>query len=96
MLSLVYIFCVTISSCAVSYILAIPFYLLIERPFKNFLDLILFPRSSIFKKHKDVDDEDSEEEEEAENDPNETTDLSRLNTGGKDTFVSTFQGKGTP
>jgi hypothetical protein len=31
--------------------------MIVERPFKNFLDLILFPRSSIFKKQKDLDDD---------------------------------------
>ena len=46
-----------------SYLLAIPFYILVERPFKNFLDLILFPRSSIFKKQKDIDDEDDSSDE---------------------------------
>lgn len=61
-----FIFLVTISSCITSYIVAIPFYLLVERPFKNFLDLILFPKSSIFKKHKDVDDDDDEDEDEDE------------------------------
>ena len=50
-----------------SYLLAVPFYILVERPFKNFLDLILFPKSSIFKKHKDIDDEeDSSDEDEDE------------------------------
>lgn len=35
--------------------------MIVERPFKNFLDLILFPKSSIFKKHKDIDDEDDDD-----------------------------------
>jgi len=48
---------ICVSSCIVSYLLAIPFYMIVERPFKNFLDLILFPRSSIFKKQKDLDDD---------------------------------------
>ncbi len=46
-----------------SYLLAIPFHILVERPFKNFLDLILFPRSSIFKKQKDIDDEEDSSDE---------------------------------
>lgn len=54
----------TLSSCILSYLIAIPFYLLVERPFKNFLDLILFPKSSIFKKQKDLDDEESDDEDE--------------------------------
>jgi peptidoglycan/LPS O-acetylase OafA/YrhL len=54
---------VTLSSCIISYGLAIPFYLFFEKPIRNFLDLILFPRSSIFKKVKDLDDEDSSEDE---------------------------------
>jgi len=36
----------------------VPFYLLVERPFRNFLDLILFPKTSIFKKQKDLEDSD--------------------------------------
>ncbi len=56
------LFMITISSCILSYIVAIPFYLLVERPFKNFLDLILFPKSSIFKRTKDIEDDDDEEE----------------------------------
>lgn len=58
-----YMFIVTISSCMFSYLLSIPFYLLVERPFKNFLDLILFPKSSIFKKQKDIDDDEDTEDE---------------------------------
>lgn len=54
---------ITISSCIISYIVSIPFYLLVERPFQNFLDLILFPKSSIFKKTKDIDDDDDDEDE---------------------------------
>jgi peptidoglycan/LPS O-acetylase OafA/YrhL len=57
-----YLFTVTISSCIISYFVAIPFYLLVERPFKNFLDLVLFPKSSIFKRTKDIDDEDDDDE----------------------------------
>jgi len=58
-----YLFMITISSCIISYIVSIPFYLLVERPFQNFLDLILFPKSSIFKKTKDIDDDDDDEDE---------------------------------
>ena len=54
-----YVIEVSISACFMSYICAVPFYLLVERPFRNFLDLILFPRATIFKRSKDVDDEES-------------------------------------
>ena len=57
-----YLIPITISSCILSYCLAVPFYLLVERPFRNFLDLILFPKSSIFKKQKDLDDSDESTE----------------------------------
>ncbi len=40
--------------------MAVPFYILVERPFRNFLDLILFPKSSIFKKMKDVEDDEDQ------------------------------------
>lgn len=63
-LSMNYIFMVTMSSCFISYLLAVPFYLLVEKPFRNFMDLILFPKSTIFKRKKDVDDDEDEEEEE--------------------------------
>lgn len=40
---------------------------MVERPVKNFMNLILFPNQSIFVSSKDVDDESSEEnEDEAE------------------------------
>lgn len=39
-----------------------------ERPFRNFLDLILFPKSSIFKKMKDVDDDDEDEDSSSDGD----------------------------
>jgi hypothetical protein len=45
-----YLIQVTVSSCILSYLLAVPLYILVERPFKNFLDLILFPKSTIFQK----------------------------------------------
>jgi peptidoglycan/LPS O-acetylase OafA/YrhL len=41
---------ISISACLISYILALPFYIFVERPFNNFLDLILFPRRAIFVK----------------------------------------------
>jgi len=62
-----YLFTVTLSSCIIAYFVAIPFYLFVERPFKNFLDLVLFPKSSIFKRTKDIDDDDEDEEEETLN-----------------------------
>eukprot|EP00347_Sterkiella_histriomuscorum_P007239 403349727 len=61
-ISMTYIFQISLSSVILSYLIAIPFYLLCERPLRNFIDLILLPRSSIFKKNKDVDDEDSSDE----------------------------------
>jgi peptidoglycan/LPS O-acetylase OafA/YrhL len=73
-LSTGYIFQVTVSSCILSYLLAIPLYVLVERPFKNFLELILFPKSSIFKKSKDVNDgEESSDSDESEESDHETT-----------------------
>jgi hypothetical protein len=48
--------------------LAVPFYIFVERPFRNFLDLILFPKSSIFKKMKDVDDDDDDEKSSSDED----------------------------
>lgn len=54
--------------------MAVPFYLIVERPFKNFLDLILFPKSSIFKKSKDIEDEDSSEDSNDENQNEDTND----------------------
>ena len=59
---------VTLSSVVVSYGLAVPFYLMAERPFRGFIDLILFPKSSIFKRQKDLDDEESEEDDTEEED----------------------------
>lgn len=50
LLSAGYLLQITVSSWMLSYLIAIPFYMIVERPFKNFLDLILFPKSSIFKK----------------------------------------------
>ncbi len=68
LLSQGYIFSVCISSCILSYLLAIPFYVMVERPFKNFLDLILFPKSSIFKKQKDLDDDDEKSSDSSDDD----------------------------
>jgi len=62
-----YLLQITISACVLSYLLAVPFYILVERPFRNFLDLILFPKSSIFTKSKDVDDDDDDDEDDEEN-----------------------------
>ena len=56
------------SSLILAYLLAIPFYLLCESPLRNFIDLILLPRSSIFKKSKDVDEEDSDEDDDTDED----------------------------
>lgn len=61
MLDMMYITMITLSSFVVSYIFGIVFYLLIERPFRNILDLIIFPKSTIFKKQKDIEDEESDE-----------------------------------
>lgn len=47
--------------------------MVVERPFKNFLDLILFPRSSIFKKQKDLEESDSSESEEDTEDERKVT-----------------------
>lgn len=52
---------VSISTCFISYIIALPFYLFVERPFKNFLNLIVFPNRSIFQKKKRVDDSEEED-----------------------------------
>jgi hypothetical protein len=49
-------------------LIAVPFYMIVERPFKNFLDLILFPKSSIFKKQKDLDDDDDDDSSESSGD----------------------------
>lgn len=46
-----------------SLLAAFPFYILFEKPFKNFLDLILFPRRGIFVKKKDLDDDTDDESE---------------------------------
>ena len=62
-LSMSFVLQTTISSCIISYLCAIPFYLSVERPLRNFSDLILFPRAAIFKKSKDVEDEDTTEDE---------------------------------
>ena len=60
-LDMMFLSMVTISTFILSYIFGIIFYLLIERPFRNILDLIIFPKSTIFKKNKDIEDEESEE-----------------------------------
>lgn len=63
----------SISTFFISYIIAVPFYLLVERPFKNFISLILFPARSIFSRKKDVEDDDSSDEGELHNDANAKT-----------------------
>ena len=45
---------ITMSTCIISYLLSIPFYILFERPIKNFLELVIFPTSNFFEKKKDV------------------------------------------
>ena len=74
LLSMSNLFMITISSCILSYIVSIPFYLLVERPFKNFLDLILFPKSSIFKRTKDIEDDEDEDEDDTQNQDEMETD----------------------
>jgi len=71
----------TVSSCILSYLLAVPFYILVERPFRNFLDLILFPRSSIFKKQKDIDDEEESSDEEDDDTAEETKNKKKIHCG---------------
>ena len=44
--------------------------MVVERPFKNFLDLILFPKSSIFKKQKDLEDSDDSSDDDTDEDDN--------------------------
>lgn len=68
LLSKGYLIQITFSSCIMSYFLAIPFYMIVERPFKNFLDLILFPKSSIFKKQKDLEDSDESSDDDKDSD----------------------------
>ena len=70
LLSAGYILQVTISSCILSYLIAVPLYMVVERPFKNFLDLILFPKSSIFKKQKDLEDSDDSSDDDTDEDDN--------------------------
>jgi peptidoglycan/LPS O-acetylase OafA/YrhL len=52
----------SISTFFISYIFALPFYLFVERPFKNIINLILFPAKSVFYKKNDLDGEESSEE----------------------------------
>jgi len=82
-----YLFEVGLSSAMFAYLVAIPFYVLCEKPCRNFIDLILFPKNTIFKKVKDVEDEESEEETDDEY-HNEQEDIDgRIN---KSTLLSTF------
>lgn len=79
-IDLYYLTMITFSSFIFSYILGIPFYIFIERPYRNFLDLIVFPKSTIFKKVKDVEDEDTD-------DSNEDLDDTKTNkSSGKNTL----------
>lgn len=53
----------SVASVALSYILAVPFYVLIERPTRNFLNMVLFPAHKLFIKTRDNMDEDESEDE---------------------------------
>ena len=61
----------TIGVIAISYTLALPFFLLVERPIRNFLDLVLFPNKSIYVL-KEEEEMDSEEEDEDDLDAGNT------------------------
>lgn len=61
-ISTTFIFTITISACIISFICSIPFYLLVEKPYKNIIDLLLFPKRSIFRKHKDLDTDSDEDD----------------------------------
>ncbi|CDW85512.1 UNKNOWN [Stylonychia lemnae] len=84
-LTLSYLFQIGIASAMFSYLISIPFYVLCERPCRNFIDLILFPKNTIFKKVKDVDDEETDEETE-DDDINEVKIDTNFN---KSLFLST-------
>mmetsp|Transcript_38631 Transcript_38631/g.36987 ORF Transcript_38631/g.36987 Transcript_38631/m.36987 type:complete len:89 (-) Transcript_38631:512-778(-) len=63
----------TVSIFLISYAVAIPFYLLFEKPFANIFNLILFPPKAIFQKKKDLEDDSlSENEEEGPGAKNKT------------------------
>lgn len=62
---------VSISSCFLAYLVALPFYLFVERPFKNFLNLIVFPNRSIFKKQKDIESDEDDDEDDSDKDVKE-------------------------
>jgi len=65
-ISLGFILVTNIASVCIAYIFALPLYLLVQRPLKNFLDLVLFPSRHIFVFQGDVDQGEREEEEEDE------------------------------
>jgi hypothetical protein len=61
------IICAAIGSFVISYMMALCFYLVFERPIKNILDLVLFPDRNIYI-IKDGDTSDRESEDEIEQD----------------------------
>lgn len=83
LLSAGYILQITVSSWILSYLVAVPFYMIVERPFKNFLDLILFPKSSIFKKQKDLDDDDDDDSSDSSTDNDKNASPVKKSTDGK-------------
>jgi hypothetical protein len=78
-LDLLYITMITFSTFIISYIVGIVFYLLIERPFRNILDLIIFPKSTIFKKVKDIEEEsdDTDTDDDKSKDQSKSQDASK-------------------
>lgn len=66
--------------------MAVPLYIFVERPFRNFLDLILFPKSSIFKKMKDVDDDDEDEDSSSGDDKSRNNDDMSDDCGDRDSI----------
>lgn len=65
LLSTGHLLMISMSAWTFSYMIALPFYLLVERPAKNFLDLVLFPRRAIFIKKKDLDTESSDDDDDS-------------------------------
>jgi len=55
--------------------------MIVERPFKNFLDLILFPKSSIFKKQKDLDDDDDDDSSDSSTDEKDSSPVKKASDG---------------
>ena len=72
--------------------MAVPFYILVERPFRNFLDLILFPKSSIFKKMKDVDDDDDDENSSTDDDDDKSRNGDASDDGDRDSIPKKAHG----